>query len=363
MRLYADRMETIQCGGVENSPNDHIHHQTVARQSHHKHHRVDGDDDGDNGRHRLGLRVPAAVQRVVEGVRQGELPVEVREALLRLSRGTLVLFVDAHHAVLHGDWCQPRWIRGNDLTAWEKEKTSEVFPQVDEGGGKEKNPQARNSLRSRTPEAKRWRLTCLSVKPKVHSNSKTRFSVDDRAQRGAKNVAKQTTPGSCGLLQGNKHIHAVSLEVRAGKPPRSVCDIRGRRASRALPVRSQRSAQASCGFWQSFATTGAHACARTMRLKGFLFPKQLWMLKPGEVTHLEPGDDLSCTAIWKIIWWFNSRYHDEFQVFIIPLTLCSAHRSLYQQQPPCTRIIFIPPDSNLHLTKPSPSPYAPKPVA
>lgn len=92
----------LTCSKAENSPNDHIHHQTVARQTHHKHHGVHRDYNGNDGRHGLGFSVPGAIGCVVEDVRQAGLPGEVWEALPRLSRGTPVLFEDVHHAALHG---------------------------------------------------------------------------------------------------------------------------------------------------------------------------------------------------------------------------------------------------------------------
>lgn len=153
--------------------------------------------------------------------------------------------------------------QANDLTAWgEKKKKSEVFPQVDGGGEdeqEEKPTGAQQPARSRTPGAKR-RLTCFSAKPKVHSNSKTRFSMDGRPQGRAQN-------DSCGLLQGNKQIHAVSLKARA----RSVTSEAEELLSLTLSVYGAL-LRFSAAFDNHLQRPGAHACARTMRLKGFDFP-------------------------------------------------------------------------------------------
>lgn len=94
---------------VANSPNDDIHDQTVARQAHHEHHGVHRHDDGDDGRHGLGFGVPGTVRGVVEDFRRAGLPGEVWDALLRLSRRTPVLFVDVHHAALHGAERRAGW--------------------------------------------------------------------------------------------------------------------------------------------------------------------------------------------------------------------------------------------------------------
>lgn len=107
LTCHRNRIHTHAHTKHPNSPNDDIHHQTVAHQAHHKHHRVNGDYDGDDGWHRLRFRVPGAVRGVVEDVRQAGLPGEVRDALPRLAQGTAVLFENVHHAALHG---AERWL-------------------------------------------------------------------------------------------------------------------------------------------------------------------------------------------------------------------------------------------------------------
>lgn len=94
--------ETQKSNNCDGSPDDDIHDQTVARQAHHEHHRVDRHDDGDDRRHGLVLGVPGGVRGVVEEFGRSGLPGEVRDALLRLPRGTPVLLVDVYHAAVHG---------------------------------------------------------------------------------------------------------------------------------------------------------------------------------------------------------------------------------------------------------------------
>lgn len=142
---------------------------------------------------------------------------------------------------------------------------------------------AHKSLRSKTPKQNGTSPVFFKHKKFIQMQ---KHRVSQWVADSVKNAAKQMIP-SWRLLQRKKNP-AASLKVRTGKPPCSVCDIRGRRDSQPQTVHLPRSAQDFCSFLETFATTRPHTIVHRMRLEGFYLPIQ-YSCRRRSLLRCEPG--------------------------------------------------------------------------